>query len=731
MKKFFKTLLIILILFMTIAAGIYAYVYFSKSETHNALSVIPEDAVFIIETNNLTKGWNTISESKMWQHLINTKYFRDINQSAASVDSLIKGNKTLDMLLSNRQLLMSLHMTSGISYDFIFTIDLQETSKISFLKNYLKEIARWFDYEITYDKFESYEIISLRNLEDNEMIYISIIDNLLVCSFSKYLIENAILQKAKPGWKMNEKFQEVALDINSRNLLSLYVNYDNFDKYIKIFMSDEEENLSYISRNLRYTAFNFDVEEEKLRLEGSTNIYDSLSSYFNAMLNVQPGKMFAHKIITDKAALYLSICFDDFYQFMEQLENEYASTSTEDYESYSKRVRKIENLFKVDLEKDFFDWIGNEIALVKTRPTANAREQDVIVVFHSKDIDLAKEGLNHFAEQIKKKSPAKIETADYLNYQIHYLNIKGFFKLFFGKLFGTLEKPYYTFIDDFVVFSNSPTIIMDFINDYMKGNTLSHEEAFTDFKDEFEVKSNISAFVRTPKLYSHLYYYSKKDKRKGIQDNKEIIVSFARIGIQFSSDGRKFNSILMAEFDEDALADEEMEQFEAAAEDLYNKEFEALNFKVLAEDSLMPDEGDFKLYYSDSSLMCEGKIESGKVDGLVRTYYKSGNIQSSIPYTEGKIIGKALFYYDNEMNSIKARVNYEGDLIVDEYMEFYENGARKALLEYKEGYANGKAEYYYESGIIKMEGKFKNGVKKGKWKHYSETGQLMDKERWR
>ena len=35
------------------------------------------------------------------------------------------------------------------------------------------------------------------------------------------------------------------------------------------------------------------------------------------------------------------------------------------------------------------------------------------------------------------------------------VEMKGFFRLFFGKLFDKFEKPYYTYVDDYVVFSNN------------------------------------------------------------------------------------------------------------------------------------------------------------------------------------------------------------------------------------------------------------------------------------
>ncbi|MFC2100370.1 DUF3352 domain-containing protein [Bacteroidota bacterium] len=730
MRKGIRFFLIILAIIIVAVAAIFGYIYLSKSEQRNAFSIIPKDAVYIIETQNLSKGWQTISDSKMWKHLITTAYFKEINESTAKLDSLIKDNRTLDVLLHNRQMLISMHMTSGISYDFIFTIDLKKTSKISFIKNYLKEIARLFDYELERFRFDGIEVIKLRCLETNESLFLTFIDNLLVCSYTEVLVENAIMQRNHKGWLENTNFQEVASSINNRKPFSFYFNYELLDRYLRLYLNEESEIVGSLAESIDYSAFNFDIEEERLILEGYTNLETNNSSYIKALSKVKPGKMRSHEIVTDKTAIYISIIFENFNKFFENLEDEFAVSNKADFESYAKRIRRIEKRFKIDLEEDFFDWIGNEIAFIKTRPTANARETDVIAIFHTKSIKKAKKGLRYMSKQFQKKLPVKIDIVSYMNYDIHYLNIKGFFKLFFGKLFAGLEKPYFTYIEDFVVFSNSPTILMDFIDDYTKGNTLSHKKEFMDFKDEFDVKSNVSIFIQTPKLYSHLYYYSKNEKRTEIQQNKDVIISFARIGFQFISDGIKFKSRLMAEFDEKTLMNEELEKFEAAAENLFNKEFESLNFIIQPTNEQLSASGSFKLYYDDSTLMAEGKISDGAVNGLIRSFYPGGNIKSSVNYMDGQAEGFAFFYYNTDKNDLKAEVQFRKNQIINVYKEYYESGARKAILNYENGQANGDAEFYYESGVLKMKGSYKNGVKKGKWKHFSETGQLMDKEKW-
>lgn len=500
---------------------------------------------------------------------------------------------------------------------------------------------------------------------------------------------------------------------------------------MKCYMSEESDIVTSLGNSLLYSAFNVNLENERLSFAGYTNLKDSTQSYIKALSEVSPGKYGAYNVITDQASVYLAMCFDNFDDFREKLEKEFASQKTDDYNDYSKNIKKVEKLLKINLQEDFFSWIGTEIAYVSMRPNANSRDKDMMVVINANDIEKAKEGLDHITNQIRKRSPIKFDKVNYKEYEINYMEIKGFFKMFFGKLFGKLEKPYFTIIDQYVVFSNSPSNLMDAIDDFIKGKTLSHSKAFTDFKENFDNKCNVSVFVQTPKMYSQLFFFSKPDKRKGIQKNKELIVSFTRVGFQLVSDGKMFKTTLIVDHDPEALNDADLEKFESAAEDLFKGEYESLAFKPGLTTEELSKDGDFKSEYPSGFTKYEGKITDGKLNGLWRVFYESGNIQSAVTYKDGLANGLANFYYDNDHQTQKVEILFKDDQITDTYKEYYENGSRKAQLEYGDGKPNGDAEFYYDSGIIKVRGKYKDGEKFGKWKFYTETGEVYNKEKWK
>ncbi|NCO56378.1 MAG: hypothetical protein GW876_13395, partial [Bacteroidetes bacterium] len=204
MKKFFKGLLIIILIAIIGIGSFFAYIYFKNINNRDPYTLIPDDAIFVVETSNLNDGWNAISQSKMWNHLKQNPYFAALNESATSLDSLMKYNKTMDMLLSDRQLVVSAHMISATDYNFLFVVDVQKAGQASFLMGALNILS---DYSISKRDYKSIEIIDMLDTKTKETLSFAFIDNLMVGSYTSALVEKAIDQKDSNYWLNNKKFQ--------------------------------------------------------------------------------------------------------------------------------------------------------------------------------------------------------------------------------------------------------------------------------------------------------------------------------------------------------------------------------------------------------------------------------------------------------------------------------------------------------------------------------------------
>jgi len=735
MKTFFKFLFILLLVVIILGGALFAWWQLggNSKSTRNAFSVIPSDAVYVMETNNLTKAWNEITETDMWSHLIETPYFSELESDVQALNGFLKNNKAVDMLLSNRELFISAHMISGSDYDFLFVVDLQNMKKTwTVIKTALKTLDA---YEYSDRKFEHDKIIELTDKKTKDKISISLIDNLLVISFHDKLVENAITQKDSKFWEKNNRFQKVSSEISENRLFSFYFNYNMLERFSRVYLSEENQYITLFNKSLEFTALNTFLNDEKLVFEGYT-ILDSLPSYLKSLTSVEPAAYNAYKILPEQTAFYMAITFDDSKKFFESLQSEYAYKNKAEYDEYNTNLQKVTDFLNLDLEKALFSWIGQEIAVAKLRPSNKSRLEDVIITIHANDLAEAKAGMSEIMKRVKKRTPTKFDSKDYQNITYYNLKLKGFFNLFLGKMFQDVEIPYFTYLEDYVVFSNSESGIQSVIDSYVTGKTMAKNPKFIALKEEFEIKANLTMFVNMPRIYQNLYFHSQRETRQDLENNKDIILSFEDYGFQLvARDNELLSTTIIANHNPEAAYDNLITELELdVTNELNNIEYENLTFKITTDKYELGADGNKQIKYVDNKnlVFAEGGVLNKKVFGLWRMFYPSGNIQCTSNYNEkGELDGEVTFYWDDNVQTKKAEILYKEDKIINLYREYYNDGDRKAEIMYNDGKADGDAKFFYSSGPLKMEGKYKNGVQNGKWKHYTEKGELISLEKFK
>lgn len=731
MKKVLLGMFITLGVVALLVGGFIGYhKLFRKTVDINAFSAVPSDAAFVIETENLSKAWSTLSGSALWQYLKSTEYFADINSDIETVDWFLNNNKAVDKILSDRKLLVVGCMPNDRNWDLVYLIDLQEFAEyFPEIKASLKLVKGFKFLESQIETNEGkYDIYTLRDIEDPTFdINISLVNNILAISLDKSLVERVIRHHNTQFWDNNLNFKVVTSGLSNRKMFKAYVNYKLIPGLYSIYSTDPSDVMDMLGASLAYTAAEINLDNDQIHLDGFTSL-DSVYSYIRAFSNVTPGKSRSYEIMSDQTALYFSLNFSDFMRFYSALMDEYAKGNPAEVKTMETDIKIVEKLLGFSLKDDFLGWIGSEIAICKLRPLSEkSRDIDGVVFVNASDIKRAKESLGKIVTHLNRRTPVKFKIEPYRNFDIQYLGIKGIFKMFLGKLFKDIEKPFFTYIEDYVVFANSQESIHQIIDDYLQGRTLNKNPKFADFKDQFDIKTNISLFVQTPKMYETLHKYSPAEDRKSLEENKNLICSFARVGFQLVNDAGLFRSSFAIQYDSTAAAADSLQMFEALAENsLEMKDLDSLDFKAALTEDMDFDDGAAKINYdSTENIHYEGNIEDGKIEGIWRTYYPSGNLYATANYHKGKLDGIAYFYHDNARQVKMAEAEYDGDVLDGTYTEFYTNGKVKARIMYEDGLRHGETVFFYDNGNIKMQSKYKKGKRSGKSTVYDQNGKKL------
>lgn len=100
--------------------------------------------------------------------------------------------------------------------------------------------------------------------------------------------------------------------------------------------------------------------------------------------------------------------------------------------------------------------------------------------------------------------------------------------------------------------------------------------------------------------------------------------------------------------------------------------------------------------------------DKGGKDGAYKSYYKNGQLETSMTYKKGRIIGIYQEFYENGKLRFEATYNEDGE-IDGVVKSFYESGKLSSSYTDRNGQHHGAYKEYYENGQLKEEGRYEYG----------------------
>ena len=506
----------------------------------DAFKFVPDNALYIIETEEPVAGWQAFSKTEIWQLLKHHEVMEDLVEDANYLDTLISDNPKLFKWFDGNSLLISAHQTTAKDYDFLFVAGVSVKAKKSLLLPGIKNLLKASNYKTNDLIIEEADVLQATD-NSGASLFIAHIDNQLVCSYSKLILTQSLKTITNSNSILERSDFHVSYKaVSSDGLCRLYLPYRPIKTLLNCYFDDELGDITNVTKQLRSSTFDFSTTSNNWQLNGFTAVDSTQSSYIRAFTNSGESANEVGTVLSNRAAWSISFNFKSFDAFRSNLESYLKESS--DYAQYAKQVSQLEALLNISVKNDLTSWIGDEISVAQLRKNlVYNKKENAVILIKSSDVEHAKERLNFVAAQVKQRTPALFKQIEYRNYQIQYLEIKGLFKLFFGNKFNKITKPYYTILEDYVVFSNSPYTLIGLIEDYENGRCLSTTSSYQSYKEQHD-KSSVHLFVSPTNLYPVLMPLLDNEAQKSISASKEYFEALESIGLTLTTNGQGFKT---------------------------------------------------------------------------------------------------------------------------------------------------------------------------------------------
>jgi hypothetical protein len=628
------------------------------------LSLVPPTAVYLFETSSPINSWKSISGSLQWQHLQKNKYFASLTSSVNALDSLIHDNDLLFQLLGSRSVIVSTHMVSTRDYDFLFVVDLQEASLISVLQEYLTSFSGK-GYSVTKDKYQNEQLILVRDASNNKTLHLFMKGPFLVGSYNRTLVTSSIDASIGDNLLNSPAFQNNP-ETDDEGLVRIYINYPRLPAYTSIYTSGQNEYVKRFSSALQFSHLTFSLDHEEFRITGLTTINDTIESYVRSLHTSGKGPTDITQVAPQRTAFYLGLGFGSFGEFFKNFETNLKTDVTE-YAAYRENVKQVEDYLKIDIQKNIIDWIGDEVAILELPSAGSGIHNEAAVVLKAHNIEAAKDNLSYIEKMVRKRTPVKFKTFDHRGYSINYLSVKGLFNILLGKFFARYDKPYYTIINNFVIFSNNPESLKGIINDYLDKKTLARSEDFRTFRKEFDDESSVFIYLHAPNLFNTAVNLANPTTRVSMVENKEFIICFRDIGMQLTPVERGFESIIAEQFVEPPsrlVIEPKAEEVELPAEPTPEEKIETDPMALPELYAENPNVKEFIGYFPDSTIQFKVQIRNGFKDGDYTEYHPNRKTKMMGKFSKDKRDGTWRLY--NEEGDLILRREYRNDQVTRE-----------------------------------------------------------------
>ncbi len=659
LKRFFKWLLIALLLVIGAFVG---YYFFWPQNSINSLQMVPQDAAVIIQAEEPIESYKELAKSKLWQHLIKNEAFAEIDSQLTYMDSLIMENETMFDLLANRPLTVSMHTIAEDDWDMLYLVDLDRDAKLVSLSVTLTPVMENLGMKVQEAEHAGTDyLVIIDPDEPKEPLYLTVKDNLLVCSYRQSLLHASIDAHADPKLPDDQTFATLREDIGGKKMFDFYFQSEHLASMLGVYSDDEL--LAEMGESFDLAGMGFELGEKHLELKGQLKLGEDQTNMLSAMVEAGTGERRAEAVLPARTALYLSLGFDGFKDVMTTFEKQ-LEENVDSLDSYMEDKRTIEKYLGIDIEEHFLSWIGKEVAIALASPKIQGKPADKLLFLHAPDHVAAQAGLFHILKRIRRRTPVKFKPVEYRDYTIHKFKVKGFFKLLFGKLLSGFDVPYFTQYGDWIIFAENIDVLQYYLDDADEELFLKEEDDYRDLAAQFNDDSNVFTYINMARLQPLLYEYLEPEDWKDLQKNREYLVAFRHIGFQLTgAEDRTYDLRSEIRYSVDDVKDYSLygelreKAEETGAEDevpvgelYYGKVDRDGNVEVNLPDGL------FEEMHKNGKLKVRAYVFEGTFEGDYREYWKNGNLRSQGEFADGKRVGKWYFY--NRRGKLKKTEEY-------------------------------------------------------------------------
>lgn len=508
MRKIYITLIILLASMIAMA-----YVYFAKlnkDSSYNEISLYAATANsgLVFSLQNDKSVFDILKGQDLFENLMGQAKFNQL--------SLLKTklfvSPALQHLVNGSNIFLSFSAGKNKETDYLICTQFNETGEKPMLAEALKSSGIQTSTEHGIQKF---------SLNDSTVFYLGTEKNLILLSNAANPVIAALASSRKNQQQEFVNYIKSHHNHSKNSLGNLFIDFSRLPELLKAVVPALNGNADVLARQQSFAALNYNFSKERVYFNGNTKVNDP-KNYLSLFTTQAAQKNTLDNLLPEQTANFILYTIPDYKRWRKTLQNWFALRKED--KQVSQLLKSTAAEYHLDPEEIFPGYFKDQLITFQLRSGENIGA--INLSNGDKVAQLLLDLSSPYSEDIKvfKKS--------------------GLLYSYFGQPFKMFSKPYYTIIDNYMVFSNQPLALQNFLSAYRNNKLLIGTADYTNLYSQISANSSVTYYVNhqnsTDLVRRSVYrpYYIHFTAGKGLK-------RFSSFIYQLSSDQGSFQTNLL------------------------------------------------------------------------------------------------------------------------------------------------------------------------------------------
>jgi len=490
------------------------------NSTEDPIKVIPTNASVIIKINDVKNLSRNLELTTLWEQLSNIEHIKNNNTQIKEISKFYTTNQEV---FKSNTLFVSYHKVGANNSGTLFSTTFNRGTA---LKN--ETIIQIFGNNNNTSEYDNQEIYFI----DKTGMYYSFLNDILFFSSNKMLLTDAIRTSNEntDNLYVNDGFSKAYNTLSSSAEINLVFNVNNLIELTNTFTKNK--NLTTDLSN--WNATDIKLKDKVLLANGISSINSNITNYSDIFNGQKSSNIDIIEIIPGNTTELLALSFSDAKDIFDGKNKILQNQNS--FWSWDKNRNKIQDSCNVNYN-ELVGEIDDEAGKFNT--SVQLITENTFTYFKVKE---SIRTTSLMQGMIQKSS-------EYNNFQInklfdHYLT---------ANLFGDLLKvnnPYYTVINDYFIFGNSPSDLEYIIDNYNSKNTLSNSKTYNKFSSYISDDANFYYYINPGKTFETLKHSFLNSYAEKLDFNNDSIIKFTAFALQMTVKKNLLTSNICLFYDE-------------------------------------------------------------------------------------------------------------------------------------------------------------------------------------